>query len=80
MKIKCIKHPAQSPDTNPIENLWDHVDRNVLTQDRSSIKTMTSAIHREWNRIPRETCLKLVDSMPKCIKELYDSKGRATHY
>ena len=73
MKVKCIKNPAWSPDMSSIENTWDHVDRMVLTQDRCFIKTKTSAIHREWNRIPRETCLKLVESMPKRIKESYST-------
>ena len=30
MRIKRINHPPQSPDMNPIENLWDIVDRKIL--------------------------------------------------
>ena len=28
-KINVLEWPAQSPDINPIENLWEKVDRNI---------------------------------------------------
>ena len=80
MRIKCINHPPQSPDMNPIENLWDHIDRKIPIKDRSSTKTMLSAIMREWNNIPRETCMKLAMSMCNRVNELYRLKGRAINY
>lgn len=53
MKIKCINHPAQSPDMNPIANLWDHVDRKICATDRYSKKSMSNTIISEWNNIPK---------------------------
>lgn len=80
MKIKRIDHPAQSPDLNPIENLWDVVDRKIPTEDRNSIETFTNAIIREWNNIAIETCRNLAMSMRDRMKEVLEMKGRATHY
>ena len=80
MNIKCINHPPQSPNMNPMENLWDGVERKVLINDRSNDKRMLSAIQREWNSITPETCKKLAMSMSKRIKELEKNRGRVTHY
>lgn len=80
MKIKRIDHPAQSPDLNPIENLWDVVDRKIPTEDRNSIETFTNAIIREWNNIAIETCRNLAMSMRDRMKEVLVMKGRTTHY
>lgn len=80
MKIKVVNHPPQSPDMNPIENLWDYVDRRITIADRATVDTLIQAIKREWSRIPRDYCMKLIMSMPKRIDELYRFNGRATHY
>lgn len=79
-KIKCVEHPPQSPDMNPIENLWDYVERRIPLSDRTSIKKLESAIFREWNKIPSEICLKFAMSMTNRIKELKRVNGRATKY
>lgn len=47
MDMKRIDHPPQSHGMNPIGNLWDHFDSRIPIKDRSSTKTMLSAIVRE---------------------------------
>lgn len=46
MKIECIPHPPQSPDMNPIENLWDYIDRQIPVSKRTFLY---SYIHKGNN-------------------------------
>ncbi|GFU41134.1 transposable element Tcb2 transposase [Trichonephila clavipes] len=53
--IKRIPWPANSPDLNPIENLWDYLGRAIARRhppprDVNGLKT---ALLEEWSLIPR---------------------------
>lgn len=37
-RVRVIEWPAQSPDLNPIENLWDQIDRKLVSK-RFSVKS-----------------------------------------
>lgn len=80
LRIKRIKHPPQSPDMNPIENLWDYVERRIGVKDRTSIEKFKKAIIRVWNNIPHEICSSYACSMTDRINELYSQKGYNTRY
>ncbi|KAE8738526.1 hypothetical protein FOCC_FOCC015989 [Frankliniella occidentalis] len=41
--VTLLKHPANSPDLNPIENLWDEVDRGVRKMSPQP-RTMRAAV------------------------------------
>jgi transposase len=49
--------PAFSPDLNPIEHLWDELDRRVRRRDNppSSVPELEQALLQEWNNIPQMT-------------------------
>ena len=81
-KIDVLPWPAQSPDLNPIEHLWEHLDRQVrkrVNQPRST-KDLAEILMEEWNQIPVEVTKNLVDSMPRRIEAVIRAKGRATKY
>jgi len=51
--------PPQSPDLNPIEHLWDEVDRQRDKSSRSISFTLDRAFHeikRVWYSIPDDFC------------------------
>lgn len=54
---KCPKvhPPPQSPDLNPLENLWDQLDRNIRTTPIRTITELKERLLGEWKRIPQET-------------------------
>ena len=42
--------PAMSPDLNPIEHIWDMLDRRIqaLEPPVPNIRQLEAALHREW--------------------------------
>ena len=58
--------PAQSPDFNPIENLWDIVDTRVRKRRVKpiNIDELAAAVEEEWNSLPIETIHNLIESIP----------------
>lgn len=72
--------PAQSPDLNPIEHLWEHLDRKIHEKTISNLKDLKSTIQTEWNNIPASVTKKLVESMPRRLQAVRKSKGNPTKY
>lgn len=73
--------PGQSPDLNPIENLWTVMKRKVVEENPTSEKTLIEAIKRVWTTsITPEYCATLVSSMPQRIQAVIKSKGQYTKY
>ena len=73
---------AQSPDLNPIENLWNHLDcqarkRKPLPQTKQDLIT---AIQEEWNNNSLEMLQNLIMSLPHRIEAVIKAKGGNTKY
>lgn len=81
-KIPLIPWPAQSPDLNPIEPLWDELDRRIRARDRppQNLTELKQALQEEWIKIPGEVYRKLIDSMPSRVAAVISSHGRPTRY
>jgi len=81
-KIDVLPWPAQSPDLNPIEHLWEHLDRQVRKRvnEPRSTKDLAEILMEEWDQIPVEVTKNLVDSMPRRIEAVIRAKGGATKY
>lgn len=80
-KIGVLDWPGNSPDLNPIENLWDIIKNKVECQDTGSIPKLTAAIKKVWCMdISQETCQNLVKSMPERLKQVIKKKGEMTKY
>jgi hypothetical protein len=81
-QIHLMVWPAQSPDLNPIEHLWDHLKRqlNKYPKPPSGCHELWERVAEEWNNIPPETCQGLIESMPRRIKAVLSAKGGHTKY
>jgi hypothetical protein len=66
--------PSQSPDLNPIENLWNYI-KDLISRRRHKVKNTKDirfALMVIWPEIDRKFLLKLCDSVPRrweaCLK------------
>ncbi len=80
--INLLNWPPQSPDLNPIENLWNFLD-SLLRKRQNEISTkqdLKEVIMEEVQKIPKEYILKLYKSMPRRLSELKKSKFDVINY
>jgi transposase len=75
--IEVLDWPAQSPDLNPIENLWSYFKHRLSDKDSSptSMHDLWLRMEEEWNLIDANFCAKLIESMPGRIAEVIKAKG-----
>lgn len=80
--VNRMDWPAQSPDLNPIENLWDALDRRIkgCNNRPKSVKELTCLLQAEWKKIPLAVIQGLVESMPRRVEAVIASRGGSTNY
>lgn len=78
--VNVLSWPAQSPDLNPIENLWEYVDRKLREKNYSKTTELFKALNEEWTNIPLDYVIRLVDSMQSRCRAVIASRGNPTKY
>src|SRR6185437_9572370 len=79
-KIKRLEWAPQSPDLNIIENAWDYLENHVPVWARTSRERFFKGLQETWNQMPKDFIEKLVESVPRRLKCMIDSKGGPTKY
>jgi len=79
-KIKFFVNTA--PDLNPIDHLWNVVERELRALDvhPTNLHELQDAIQSIWANISKECFQHLVESMPRRITAVLKAKGGQTHY
>ena len=80
--IPILDWVAQSPDLNPIENLWDHLDRQVRKRKPppKSKQELINVVQEEWQNISFETLHDLILSLLNQVNAVIKAKGGHTKY
>src|SRR5438128_6054412 len=77
---EVIDWPSNSPDLNPIENLWNIVKRNVEKRMPKNCDELVEFMVEEWNSIPKSTLINLVSSMRDRCELIIEKHGERIPY
>jgi len=78
--VALLDWPAQSPDLNPIEHLWDVLGRSLGSTTFPNEGELWKRLQQEWAQLPRVTTSHLVESMPRRIAAVIKARGGYTRY
>jgi transposase len=79
-KISMLDWPGNSPDMNPMENLWSVVKKRLSKLDCATEERVVTSVIKMWFHEcgVKNICSKLAESMPKLVQEVILEKG--THF
>ena len=74
--------PAQSPDLNSMEHLWDELEHQLRARLNrpTSVPNLTNALVAKWKQVPAAMFHHLVESLPRRVKAIIAAKGGPTPY
>ena len=78
--IVLVEWPGNSPDLNPIENLWAIMKQKLLSMDNRTREKLIDNIKKVWTENSQEMLEKLARSMPKRIQDCLKYNGGSTKY
>ena len=78
--LKVLEWLCQSPDLNPIENLWRELKVRIAQRQPRNLKDLEKVCMEEWAKIPAAVCANLVKNYRKRMISVIANKGFCTKY
>jgi hypothetical protein len=80
--LEVMDWPAQSPDLNPIEHVWNHLKNELRAENRifATRDDLWDGIQECMEPENRELCRNLIASMPRRVQAVINAKGGYTKY
>jgi len=72
--------PSNSPDLNPIENLWSIVKKSVERRMPKNLPELERFMVEEWNNIPNHVLINLAQSMKRRCELIIEKNGEHIPY
>jgi len=76
-EVKLLSWPGNSPDLNPIENVWNILKRKVTVMKPTTKRSLTECLLSVWYHKSniRDMCQKLKEGMKKRVDDVLKNKG-----
>ncbi len=78
--VGVLDWPGNSPDLNPIKNLWGIVKRKMRNKRPKNADELKATVKETWASIPPKQCHKLITAIPCRIEAEIKAKGAPTKY
>ena len=79
-RINVLEWPAQSPDLNPIENLWRTLKVRVQKRNPTNFTQLEDFCQDEWHKLTQTDCNNLIKHYYKRLEAVIKNKGNAIDY
>ena len=77
---KVLEWPSQSPELNPIENLWKDLKIAVHWCSPSNLTELEQICKEDLDKIPKFRCAKLIQTYPRRLEAVIAAIGASPKY
>ena len=78
--VTVMDWPPQSPDLNPIENVWKTQGERSKARNHKTTEQLWNGLQEEWNKITQQDINKLISSCSWRCQSAIEAKGLHTKY